>query len=87
MSRSLHDEPVADENMSNMEQRISVITLGVSDLARSRRFYEDGLGWQPSSRSNEEIVFFQIGGMVLGLYPRAALAEDANLPNDGTGFG
>jgi catechol 2,3-dioxygenase-like lactoylglutathione lyase family enzyme len=73
--------------MINMEQRISMITLGVSDLARSRRFYEQGLGWKASNRSNEQIVFFQVGGMVLALYPRAALAEDANLPNDGSGFG
>jgi uncharacterized protein len=73
--------------MINMEQRISVITLGVADLERSRRFYEQGLGWQASSRSNERITFFQAGGMVLALYPRAALAQDAHLANDGTGFG
>ncbi len=70
-----------------MEQRITMISLGVGDLPRSRRFYEEGLGWKPSSGSNEQIVFFQVGGMVLGLYSRAALAEDANLANDGTGFG
>jgi catechol 2,3-dioxygenase-like lactoylglutathione lyase family enzyme len=70
-----------------MEQRMSVLTLGVADLARSRRFYEHGLGWQPSSASNEHIAFFQVGGMVLALYPRAALAEDAHLVDDGRGFG
>jgi hypothetical protein len=70
-----------------MEQRISVITLGVADLERSRQFYEHGLGWQASSRSNERITFFQVGGMVLALYARTALAEDAHLANDGTGFG
>ncbi len=70
-----------------MEQRISVITLGVAGLARSRRFYAHGLGWQPSSRSNERITFFQVGGMVLALYSRASLAQDARLANDGTGFG
>jgi uncharacterized protein len=70
-----------------MEQRISVITLGVADLERSRQFYEHGLGWQASSRSNERITFFQAGGMVLALYSRTALAEDAHLSNDGTGFG
>jgi len=70
-----------------MEQRISVITLGVADLERSRQFYEHGLGWQASSRSNEQITFFQVGGMVLALYPRVALAQDAHLANDGTGFG
>jgi hypothetical protein len=87
MSLSLRDEPIANEKMIHMEPRISMITLGVSDLTRSRQFYEEGLGWQPSSSSNEQIVFFQVGAMVLGLYPRASLAEDAHLPNDGTGFG
>ena len=70
-----------------MEQRISVITLGVANLERSRQFYEQGLGWQASSRSNERITFFQAGGMVLALYSRTALAEDAHLANEGTGFG
>ncbi len=70
-----------------MEQRISVITLGVTDLARSRRFYAHGLGWNASSRSNERITFFQAAGMVLALYLRAALAQDAHLSNDGIGFG
>lgn len=69
-----------------MEQRLSVVTLGVTDLERARRFYEQGLGWQ---RGNEgdEIAFYQLGGMVLSLYPRAALAEDAGLPNRPAGFG
>jgi catechol 2,3-dioxygenase-like lactoylglutathione lyase family enzyme len=70
-----------------MEPRISVITLGVADLARSRPFFEHGLGWQASSRSNERIAFFQGGGLVLALYSRRALAEEAHLGNDGTGFG
>ena len=69
-----------------MEQRLSVVTLGVRDLERSRRFYEDGLGWR---RANEgdEIVFFQAGGLVISLYPRAALAQDAQVPDDGQGSG
>src|SRR4029453_7503031 len=70
-----------------MEQRISLITLGVTDLARSRHFYERGLGWQPSSASNGQVTFFQIGGMVLALYGKKALAKDAPLPPEGTGFG
>jgi len=70
-----------------MEQRMSLITLGVADLANSRRFYEHGLGWCPSSASNEQVTFFQTGSMVLALYPRVALAQDAHLANDGTGFG
>jgi catechol 2,3-dioxygenase-like lactoylglutathione lyase family enzyme len=65
-----------------MEQRISVITLGVADLATSRRFYEEGFGWQVSPRSKGDIVFFQLGGMVLALYPRELLAEDATVPDD-----
>ncbi len=69
-----------------MEQRLSVVTLGVADLERSRRFYEDGLGWRRGNAS-DEIVFFQIGGAVLALFPRDALAEDAHLPAGGSGFG
>jgi catechol 2,3-dioxygenase-like lactoylglutathione lyase family enzyme len=70
-----------------MEQRISLITLGVTDLARSRHFYEHGLGWQPSRASNEQVTFFQTGGMILALYGKAALAQDAHLAPGGTGFG
>lgn len=62
-----------------MDQRLTVITLGVRDLARSRDFYERGLGWHPSSSSNEHIVFYQLGAAVLGLYGRDALAADAHL--------
>ena len=58
-----------------MEQRISVITLGVSDLAKSRRLYVEGLCWKPA-QENKEIVFFQAGGMVFALYGRDDLAAD-----------
>jgi len=68
-----------------MEQRLSLVTLGVADLDRSRAFYEK-LGWRRSVREAEGVAFFQAGGMALGLYPRAALAEDANLPAGGGGF-
>ena len=70
-----------------MEQRISLITLGVHDLAASRHFYEHGLGWHPSSASNAQVTFFQTGGMVLALYGKTALAQDAHLSHEGTGFG
>ncbi len=70
-----------------MEQRISLITLGVADLARSRHFYAQGLGWHPSSASNAQVVFFQTGGMVFALYGKTALAQDAHLSREGTGFG
>lgn len=69
-----------------MEPRISLVTLGVSDLTRSRTFYER-LGWKASPASNEHVTFFQAGGMALALYGRKALAEDAKLPNAECAFG
>jgi uncharacterized protein len=69
-----------------MEQRLSLVTLGVADLERSRRFYEDGLGWRRGN-NHPEVVFFQIGGAVLALWRRDALAQDAGLPDAGSGFG
>ncbi len=69
-----------------MEQQISLVTLGVSDLNRSISFYET-LGWQRSVREAPGVAFFQIGGMAFGLYPRDKLAEDAQLSPDGSGFG
>ena len=68
-----------------MEQRISLVTLGVEDLARARRFYE-ALGWTSPSAQGGEVVFFQAGGMILGLWDRAALAADSGVPDAG-GFG
>lgn len=70
-----------------MEPRIGLVTLGVRDLERAARFYRDGLGWPPSGASSDEVVFFRTGGVVLALYPRAALAADAGLPAEGSGFG
>jgi len=58
-----------------VEQRISIITLGVRDLVASRRFYVEGLGWKPVFE-NREIIFFQTGGMVFGLFLRNELAKD-----------
>jgi catechol 2,3-dioxygenase-like lactoylglutathione lyase family enzyme len=68
-----------------MESRVSIITLGVSDLVRSRQFYEK-IGFQVSSASAGDIVFFKTGGAVFALYPREALAEDAKLDSGGSGF-
>ncbi|MFN0072464.1 MAG: VOC family protein [Chloroflexota bacterium] len=70
-----------------MEPRISLITLGVHDLARSIAFYCDGLGWSRSSVGGSEVAFLRTGGSVLALYPRDQLAADAHLANDGRGFG
>jgi uncharacterized protein len=69
-----------------MEQRLSIVTLGVADLARSREFYER-LGWHRSMAKADGIVFFQTGGMAIALYPREELAKDANVNADGHGFG
>ena len=68
-----------------MEQRLSVVTLGVADLARSRRFYE-ALGWRRGNR-HESVVFFQLNGIVLSLFSREELAADGRLPAAGSGFG
>ncbi len=68
-----------------MKPRISMITLGVRDLAASVKFYEDGLGF-PRMESPPEIAFFTLNGSWLGLYSRNALADDATVPPEGTGF-
>ncbi len=68
-----------------MEPRISVVTLGVEDIPRSRQFYE-GLGLTASPVSNERIVAFQMKGIVFCLYPRDMLAEDATVDPKGSGF-
>ncbi len=69
-----------------MEQRVSLITLGVADVATSRAFYHR-LGWRESSAGNEFVAFFQAGGMALALYGRESLAKDAGLTDKGSGFG
>jgi len=69
-----------------MEQRLSLVSLGVADVAESTRFY-NALGWnQAESQSNDAITFFQMGGIILGLYGRAALAEDAQVVDSEPGF-
>lgn len=68
-----------------MDQRISLVTLGVEDLVRSREFYE-ALGWSTSPPTNEHVVFFDMGGYAFGLFGRAALAEDAATDAAGSGF-
>lgn len=68
-----------------MQQTISFITLGVADLARSRAFYR-ALGWRESAASQEGIAFFQAGSVAFALFPREALAEDADVTAAGSGF-
>jgi hypothetical protein len=69
----------------NMKQNLHIITLGVRDFEASKKFYGETLGWKPSG-SQDEIVFFQAGGVVLAIYPREKLAEDALVPPEGQGF-
>ncbi|MEA2313617.1 MAG: uncharacterized protein QOI03_309 [Solirubrobacteraceae bacterium] len=68
-----------------MQQRVSVITLGVADLGRARAFYE-ALGWSSASAPEQDVVFFQAGGLVFALWDRALLAEDSGV-SAGEGFG
>jgi catechol 2,3-dioxygenase-like lactoylglutathione lyase family enzyme len=68
-----------------MEQRLTVVTLGVSDLARSRAFYEK-LGWKTGAAPDDDVVFFQSGGMVVALWGRSQLAEDSGV-TEGQGWG
>lgn len=67
-------------------QRVTLITLGVVDLAASRKFYK-ALGWTESPQSQESIAFFQINGMVLGLFGRAELAKDQGRQGTALGTG
>ena len=68
-----------------MEQRLSLVTLGVRDLAAARAFYRR-LGWKESPPSNKDVAFFQVGGLVFGLWSRASLVEDAGVGKPGKGF-
>ena len=68
-----------------MEQRLSLVTLGVADLPRARAFYEGGLGWSGTS-PDDEVVFYQLPGMVFAIWSRAELAKDANVTDTGATF-
>jgi len=68
-----------------MEQRLSLVTLGVAELARARAFYE-ALGWQGAS-PDDDVMFFQAGGMIVALWSRAKLAADSGIEHDSGGWG
>jgi uncharacterized protein len=68
-----------------MEQRVSLVTLGVHDVARARAFYE-ALGWKTGAEPDDDVVFFQAGGMIVALWGRDQLAADS-VVEDGGGWG
>ena len=69
----------------SLERRISIVTLGVADVAASTAFYER-LGWKRSSASQEGVTFIQMKGTVLALFGREALAKDAEVADTAPGF-
>lgn len=69
-----------------MNARINLITLGVDNLQASIEFYEKGLGWKKAKASQDDVAFFQLNGIVLSLYPKKLLAEDAQVSPEGQGF-
>ena len=69
-----------------MEQRLSLVTLGVAHLARARAFYE-ALGWRTGAAPQDDVVFFQTGGTVVALWDRGKLAQDSGIEHDPGGWG
>ena len=81
-----NDPAVSSKATGGLPQRLSLVTLGVADVARSRAFYER-LGFQAADFQNEAVVFFAMSnGVALALFGRQPLAEDANVPHMGDGF-
>lgn len=69
-----------------MEQRLTLFTLGVDDLEKMNNFYQDVFGWQPVDSSTDDIVFYHLNGIQLALFGKKALAEDAGISAEGSGF-
>jgi uncharacterized protein len=65
-----------------VDQRVSLVTLGVRDLVRAREFYE-ALGWKTGAEPGDDVVFFQAGGMIVALWGRDQLAEDSRVEDSG----
>jgi uncharacterized protein len=80
---SLYTQP---PDAKTMEQRLTIITLGVSDVEQLTEFYENNFGWKKSDSSNENITFFQLNGIHLALFQRDELARDAGVEGAGSGF-
>ena len=67
-------------------KRLNIVTLGVEDLEKSKRFFFDLFGWQPKDKDSDHIAFYDMGGWLLALYPRQLLAEDITVSPQGEGF-
>jgi catechol 2,3-dioxygenase-like lactoylglutathione lyase family enzyme len=70
-----------------VDPRVSLLTLGVSDLKRAVAFYRDGLGWPKSEVGGDEVAFFKTGGVVIALFPRLSFAADAGVDLDDVDHG
>jgi catechol 2,3-dioxygenase-like lactoylglutathione lyase family enzyme len=68
-----------------MEQRLTLLIVGVKDFPKMRAFYEEKFGWRPEA-GNGHVVFYKLNGFMLGLFGESALAEDACVPSDRHGF-
>lgn len=68
-----------------IDQRLTFITLGVTDLEKAKVFYTEKFGWKPMN-NDEGVVFFKLNGIILSLFPRHELAKDAGVPSTGSGF-
>src|SRR5918992_4093066 len=82
-SGTIHKSIATNRRRSDtVEPRVSLLTLGVSDLERAVAFYRDGLGWPKSEVGGEEVAFFKTGGVVIALFPRVSFAADAGVDLD-----
>ena len=79
MTLNVRASGVGEPEVVNMQQSLSVITIGMTVPVRSRRFYVEGFGWTPAFES-DEIIFYQMNGFVLGTFLRSALETDMNRP-------
>lgn len=69
-----------------MEQRLTIVGLGVANIVTATQFYETAFGWKKTEASNDNISFFKLNGILLSLYNTEKLAEDATVPSNGSGF-
>ena len=74
------------KSTSNMQQRLTIITIGVSNLKVAADFYENKLGWIRAKNSNDDIIFYTLNGFQFALFPKDKLAEDATVSATGSGF-